>query len=46
MSRKIAEFAYDLHSGLASHQIPEFDDLHVVGMAATLAVHIKGSGPD
>jgi len=44
ISRKIAEFAYDLHSGLAAYQVPEFDDLHVVGMAAALAIHIKGLG--
>jgi len=27
MTREVAEFAYDLHTGLASNQIPEFDDL-------------------
>lgn len=44
MSRQVAEFAYDLHAGLAAMQISEFDDLHVIGMAATLAIHIKGLG--
>jgi hypothetical protein len=44
LSRDIAEFAYDLHSGLSSLQVPEFDDLQTVGMAATVAVHIKGLG--
>lgn len=44
MPRQTAEFAYDLHSGLAAYQVPEFDDLHTVGMAATLAIHIKGLG--
>lgn len=44
MTRAIAEFAYDLHSGLSAHQVPEFDDLHRIGMAATLAIHIKGLG--
>jgi hypothetical protein len=44
MSQEIAEFAYDLHAGLAAHQVPEFDDLHKIGMAATLAIHIKGLG--
>ena len=44
MSRKIAEFAYDLHAGLATQQVPEFDDLHTIGMAATLATHVKGLG--
>lgn len=44
MSKEKAEFAYDLHSGLASLQIPEFDQLQIIGMAATLAIHIKGLG--
>lgn len=44
MSKEIAEIAYDLHSGLASNQIPEFDDLQLIGMAGTLAIHIKGLG--
>lgn len=42
--RQIAEIAYDLHAGLAAHQIPEFDDLQTIGMAGTLAIHIKGLG--
>jgi len=44
MTSKIAEFAYDLHSGLSAYQVPEFDELHTIGMAATLAIHIKGLG--
>ena len=44
MSTKLAEFAYDLHSGLSAFRVPEFDDLHKIGMAATLAIHIKGLG--
>lgn len=44
MGREIAEFAYDLHAGLASLQVAEFDDLQVIGMAATLAIHVKGLG--
>jgi hypothetical protein len=34
VSRKIAEFAYDLHAGLAIQQVAEFDDLQTIGMAA------------
>lgn len=41
---KVAEFAFDLHAGLSAFQVPDFDDLHKVGMAATLAIHIKGLG--
>jgi len=44
MTEKIAEFAYDLQSGISSFNIPDFDDLTKVGMAATLAIHIKGLG--
>src|SRR5712671_190202 len=44
MPRNVAEFAYDLHAGLASHRVAEFDDLQTIGMAATLAIHIKGLG--
>lgn len=44
MSRETAEFAYDLHAGLSSLQVSEFDQLPIVGMAATLAIHIKGLG--
>lgn len=41
---ELAGFAYDLHAGLSSLQVSDFDDLQTVGMAATLAVHIKGLG--
>lgn len=44
MTRQTAEFAYDLHTGLSSLQIAEFDDLQTIGMAATLSIHIKSLG--
>lgn len=44
MSRETAEFAYDLHAGLSTLRVPEFDQLQIIGMAAALAVHIKGLG--
>jgi len=44
MTKEIAEFAHDLHSGLSNYSVAEFDDLHTVGMAATLAIHIRGLG--
>lgn len=44
MTREVAEFAYDLHAGLSSLRIPEFDDLQTIGMAATLSIHIKSLG--
>jgi len=44
MSKETAEFAYDLHAGLSTLQVSEFDQLQIIGMAATLAIHIKGLG--
>lgn len=44
MSLETAEFAYDLHAGLSTLRVPEFDQLQIIGMAATLAVNIKGLG--
>jgi hypothetical protein len=44
MSKETAEFAYDLHTGLSTLRVPEFDQLQIIGMAATLAIHIKGLG--
>lgn len=44
MSRETVEFAYDLHAGLSSVQVPDFDQLPLIGMAATLAIHLKGLG--
>ncbi|MEY9768559.1 hypothetical protein ABIA14_000836 [Sinorhizobium fredii] len=44
MSKKIAELSFDLQSGLAAYDVPDYDDLKTVGMAATLAIHIKGLG--
>lgn len=39
-----AEFAHDLQTGLGRRSVPEFDQLPIVGMAAALALHIKGLG--
>ena len=44
MKIAVAEFAFDLHTGLASYRVPEFDDLKLIGMAATLSIHIRGLG--
>lgn len=44
MPKETAEFAYDLHTGLSTLQVPEFDQIQTIGMAATLAIHIKGLG--
>lgn len=39
-----AEFAHDLQVGLARSSVPEFGELPLVGMAAKLAVNIRGLG--
>ena len=44
MNKAIAEYAFDLHAGLASHRVTEFEDLPLIGMASTLAIHIRGLG--
>jgi len=42
--RLIAEFAFDIQSGLGRTDAPEFNNLRTAGMAASLAVHIRGLG--
>ena len=42
--RQIAEFAFDIQSGLGRTDAPEFNNLRTAGMAASLAVHIRGLG--
>lgn len=40
--RKIVELSYDIQSGLGNAEVPSFECLRELGMAATLAVHLKG----
>jgi len=42
--RQIAEFAFDIQSGLGRTDAPEFNNLRTAGMAASLSVHIRGLG--
>ncbi len=44
MKKEDTEIAFDLHTGLVAQRVPEFDDLTLIGMAATLAIHIRGLG--
>ncbi|GAB2884741.1 hypothetical protein GCM10027046_11620 [Uliginosibacterium flavum] len=39
-----AEFAHDLQIGLSRKSVPEFDQLPLIGMAAKLAINIRGLG--
>jgi len=40
--KRLAEFAFDIQTGLGSFEVSEFDDLRTIGMAASLAVHLRG----
>lgn len=42
--KQVAEFAFDIQNGVGRTDIPDFDVLKNVGMAASLAVHIRGLG--
>lgn len=43
-SKQVGEFAFDLQTGLGRLDVPEFPALKKLGMAASLAVHIRGLG--
>ncbi|WP_202649213.1 hypothetical protein [Vibrio fluvialis] len=40
--RKLVELSYDIQSGLGNTNVPDFDSLRTMGMAATLAIHLRG----
>jgi hypothetical protein len=40
--KQLAEFASDIQTGLGCYEVSEFDDLRTIGMAASLAVHLRG----
>ncbi len=42
--KQVAEFAFDIQNGAGRQDIPDFDRLRDIGMAAALAVHIRGLG--
>ena len=42
--KKLVELSYDIQSGLGNTDVPDFDGLTEMGMAATLAVHLRGLG--
>jgi hypothetical protein len=39
---QLGELAFDLQTGLGRLDVPEYDTLRLAGMAAVLAIHIKG----
>jgi hypothetical protein len=38
----LAEFASDIQSGIGAFDVGDFDDLRIIGMAASLAVQLRG----
>lgn len=42
--KKLVELAYDIQSGLGNIDVPDFEQMRTMGMAATLAIHIRGLG--
>ncbi len=40
--RKLIELSHDVQSGLGRIDVPDFDRLKTMGMAATLAIHLRG----
>lgn len=42
--KQVAEYAHDLQIGLSRVSIPDFEQLPLVGMAAIVALHIRGLG--
>jgi hypothetical protein len=40
--KALAEYASDVQSGLGLYQVPDFADLRLIGMAASLAIHLRG----
>ncbi|GJE18082.1 hypothetical protein [Methylobacterium marchantiae] len=40
--KNLAEFASDIQSGIGSYEVGDFDDLRTIGMAASLAIQIRG----
>lgn len=40
--RKLVELSYDIQSGLGNLEVPDFDSMRTMGMAATLAMHLRG----
>ncbi|MBE2991651.1 hypothetical protein IFR23_06430 [Sphingomonas sp. CFBP 13603] len=40
--KRLAEFASDIQTGVGAFEVGEFDDLRMIGMAASLAVQLRG----
>lgn len=42
--KKLIELAHDIQTGLGSIDVPDFEQMRIMGMAATLSIHIRGLG--
>jgi hypothetical protein len=40
--KELIELSYDVQSGLGNTDVPDFDTLRTMGVAATLAIHLRG----
>lgn len=43
--RRIVELAHDIQTGLGQIDVPDFDQMRVMGMASTLVIPIRGESP-
>lgn len=41
-SKQMSELAYDIQSGLGRMDVPDFDSMRQMGMAASLCIHLRG----
>lgn len=42
--KQLSELSYDVQTGLGRIDVPDFDQMRIMGMAALLAIHIRGLG--
>lgn len=42
--KQLSELSYDIQTGLGRLDVPDFDQMRIMGMAATLSIHIRGLG--
>lgn len=43
-SKSLVELSHDIQSGLGNIDVPDFDNIKIIGMASILAMHIRGLG--
>ncbi|MEN4849431.1 hypothetical protein ABEH01_08365 [Pantoea agglomerans] len=43
-AKSLVELSHDIQSGLGRIDVPDFDNIRIIGMASILAMHIRGLG--